>query len=204
MRSTRAPRLPNLSSVGGSTSAPCVCWTPPAQSGRTRAMRCRQACFSATALVQCGYHFEHLWSLAVEEQFYLFWPLLLVVSPMKLRAPFWIVRSGLGFRDHPVQLRAWLDQQRRGVRLHLCRRAVRAEPAPAQRFRTHEAGSAALWIWVLLLVVLLPFARTLGRKRKASHHAAGPCHRSSWRPCWSAADRCCRKAAALSGSAASV
>ena len=113
-----------------------------------------------TALVQCGYHFEHLWSLAVEEQFYLFWPLLLVVSPMKLRAPLvWITfAAASAFAiTQSSYVHGWINN---GEAFACICAGVLFALSPRLRNVFELTKQVPLWIWVLLLVVLLPFART--------------------------------------------
>jgi peptidoglycan/LPS O-acetylase OafA/YrhL len=39
--------------------------------------------FFATNIVKNHYFLDHLWSLSVEEQFYIFWPLLILLVPEK-------------------------------------------------------------------------------------------------------------------------
>jgi len=44
----------------------------PAEIGSVATFLCN------TTLVNCGYHYGHLWSLCIEEQFYILWPLAFV------------------------------------------------------------------------------------------------------------------------------
>jgi len=102
-----------------------------------------------TTLVSCGYHFEHLWSLAVEEQFYLFWPLLLVMCSTRVRTPLvlaaFLVASAFSVMPSSF-VHGWINN--------------------GESFACISAGvlfalspRLPLWIWAFLLVVMLPFAR---------------------------------------------
>jgi peptidoglycan/LPS O-acetylase OafA/YrhL len=48
--------------------------------------------FFATSSVQYSYFLDHFWSLSVEEQFYIFWPLLILLVPEK-----WLKKLFIGF-----------------------------------------------------------------------------------------------------------
>jgi len=48
--------------------------------------------FFSTAAFQQSYFLDHFWSLSVEEQFYIFWPLLILLVPEK-----WLKRLFIGF-----------------------------------------------------------------------------------------------------------
>ena len=113
-----------------------------------------------TTLVHCGYHFEHLWSLAVEEQFYLFWPLLLVMSSSRARTPLvlaaFVVASGFAVMPS-TYAGGWINN---GEAFACISAGALFALSPRLRAAFEATKRAPLWIWFVLLVVLLPFART--------------------------------------------
>jgi len=50
----------------------------------------------ATTKIDSSFALEHLWSLSVEEQFYIFWPLAIILIPQKIQKRFFLFLVGLG------------------------------------------------------------------------------------------------------------
>ncbi len=103
--------------------------------------------------------FRNLWSLAVEEQFYLLWPLLLVF--VLLRVPRWLRIAGI-VADRGrirVAMAAAVDSGRRdpGLLRHRHPRVRSRDRRPARRGRAALAGTAAR------VGALAPAARSASR-----------------------------------------
>jgi peptidoglycan/LPS O-acetylase OafA/YrhL len=111
-----------------------------------------------TTLVKCGYHFEHLWSLAVEEQFYLFWPLLLIVSG-RFRTPLvalvFVIAAIIGVMPS-MRIAGWINN---GASFACISAGVLYALSPRLRSAFAITQRVPLWIWFVLLVMILPFAR---------------------------------------------
>ena len=60
-----------------------------------------------TGLTECSWFVAHTWSLAVEEQFYLTWPIFLAFAPAKWRLSFVVVAIAVLLIAHLIQPFAW-------------------------------------------------------------------------------------------------
>jgi peptidoglycan/LPS O-acetylase OafA/YrhL len=125
--------------------------------------------------VHIGAGLSHLWTLAVEEQFYLVWPALLVVAVRRNRVAATLAAGFLGVvsflpdaksRPETYLLLAPLVA---GSTVVLVLATVRSERLPGQWQWLRRIGliSYSAYLWNLLIVVWLRGPRNLG----STHHA---------------------------------
>ncbi len=113
-----------------------------------------------TSLVNCGYYFGHLWSLGVEEQFYIFWPLLFVLFVGRKRTNLiWVILGVCTIISVIPSLRSgWINNG-----LSFACIAAGAAYALSERFRGWLSVTTKLpgWILPVSLVVGLTLIKAL-------------------------------------------
>ncbi len=112
-----------------------------------------------TSVVECSHQFLHLWSLAVEEQFYLLWPLLMIVagSYRKQLVVAAIVIAACAALTPVFLIREWLNN---GLYVYCLSSGV-LFALSAQFRRAFEIGRMApTWVLVVMLTVLVPYMIT--------------------------------------------
>jgi peptidoglycan/LPS O-acetylase OafA/YrhL len=110
-----------------------------------------------TSSVECPRQFPHLWSLALEEQFYLIWPLLMILAA-KYRKHFvvaTIIIAACATLIPSLMVRGWLNN---GLAVYCLSSGVLF--ALSARFRRlfETVTGAPTWVLVSILAGLLPFA----------------------------------------------
>jgi peptidoglycan/LPS O-acetylase OafA/YrhL len=108
-----------------------------------------------TPAVECGYHFGHFWSLAVEEQFYLLWPLLFLVTGRHRTAVVAVafLVSLCAAAMPGLRVAGWINNG-----LAFACISAGALYASSPRFRALFSLRLSSWVMFPLLVVGMPMA----------------------------------------------
>lgn len=114
-----------------------------------------------TSIVYCGYYFGHLWSLSVEEQFYIFWPLIFLtaVGSRRVIAIFIALAGCLVWSMIPsLKVGGWLNN---GLAFAcICAGVCYAVSARFKALFLSISALAPRWFWVTLLVAVLPLLKS--------------------------------------------
>jgi peptidoglycan/LPS O-acetylase OafA/YrhL len=112
-----------------------------------------------TSAVECPHQFLHLWSLAVEEQFYLFWPLLMIVAGRfrKHLALAAMITAACAALTPALLVREWLNN---GLYIY-CLSSGALFALSVQFRRVFEAVTKVpTWVLAVMLAVLLAYVIT--------------------------------------------
>lgn len=112
-----------------------------------------------TTAVTCGYHFNQLWSLAVEEQFYLCWPLLFIIAR---RWRIWLVSTAIIAAAvlaciPATRIHGWLNNGE--CFACICAGVLYALSVRARAW-LDVTRKLPTWMWAALLAFVIPFLRT--------------------------------------------
>lgn len=112
-----------------------------------------------TAFVTCGHHFNQLWSLGVEEQFYLFWPLLFLAAGKARTTWVWIaLGASAAVACLPsLRINGWLNN---GECFACICAGVLYALSPRARRLFACTRRVPTWAWFLLLAFVIPYARS--------------------------------------------
>jgi peptidoglycan/LPS O-acetylase OafA/YrhL len=105
-----------------------------------------------TSLVHCAYPFGHFWTLGIEEQFYLVWPLLLVMSG-RFRVPLVTVSMIVAATCATISSLVIRDWYNNGLAVYCLASGVLFALSP--RFRAVFAAVKRIRTWALLIPLLL-------------------------------------------------